>query len=110
LFATKAGRKSITVSLTESANIETIQILRGQLNVTVDLVSTYMINKGYYPPGYIAEQFRVDITLANTVLDKSKALWICLYQKERPVWAFQDFLFRSFHTTANPPLQWLSKL
>jgi similar to spore coat protein len=75
LFATKAGIKSITVALTESANTETKQILRSQLDDTVDLhqrVSTYMVKKGYYHPGDVAEQLKVDITLANTVLDKNK--------------------------------------
>jgi similar to spore coat protein len=75
LIATKTGVKSYAVALTESANPEIKQALRAQMDDAVDLhqrITDYMVSKGYYHPADVAEQLKVDMAAAKTVLDNTK--------------------------------------
>ncbi|PLR84386.1 spore coat protein [Bacillus canaveralius] len=71
LIAAKTGVKSYAIALTESANPEVRQVLRGQLDDALELherISAYMISNQYYHPANVVEQLNIDLTAARTAL------------------------------------------
>ncbi|KKB34188.1 spore coat protein [Bacillus thermotolerans] len=75
LISAKAGVRNIAVALTETATPELRAVLREQLRSAVEThknISNYMMAKGYYHPGELDEQLRVDFEAAQTALNLAK--------------------------------------
>ncbi|UTR10543.1 spore coat protein [Evansella sp. LMS18] len=71
LISSKATVKDLSFAVTEAATPELRSVLRTQLKdaiVTHELITNYMIEKGYYHPNDIKEQIGVDLKASKAAL------------------------------------------
>ena len=72
LLATKSGVIMLSLALTETYNPELREVLLDQLTKAINLhaqVSDFMIDKGFYRPYNLNEQFNVDVGTSETALN-----------------------------------------
>jgi len=72
LVTSKSGVRNLAFALTETASKELRDTLRQQLKVAVDtheVISNYMVSKGFYHPIDLNEQTKINLTTANTALE-----------------------------------------
>jgi len=69
LLATKSGVRNCAFALTETASLEVKEILINQLENAINMheeISKLMIEKGWFQPYDLKEQFKLDIKSSET--------------------------------------------
>ena len=77
LLATKTAVINYSIAITEAYNPEVRFVLKNQLKdaiVTHEVMSNYMIKKGYYHAYDLKEQFKVDMKVTDTTLKLAEKL------------------------------------
>lgn len=72
LIAAKAGVQNYAVAISETVSPQVREVLRKQLDTAVgthEKIFRYMQKKGYYNAGSPAEQIKIDLNAAETVLN-----------------------------------------
>lgn len=75
LINAKSGIRNYAAALTEATSPDVKIVLRKQLNdaiLTHEIITNYMINKGYYHAYNLDEQFKVDAQTTDTALNLAK--------------------------------------
>lgn len=77
LIAAKSGVRNYAIALTETTNPEVRTILRKQLKDAINThekIFNYMMEKGYYNPYNMDQQFKVDMATTETALKLTEGL------------------------------------
>ncbi|MCT8975044.1 spore coat protein [Clostridium sp. CX1] len=72
LVSAKSAVRNYSIALTETTSPEIRSTLRRQLNdaiTTHEVISSYMMRKGYYHAYNLQEQFKVDMQTTETALN-----------------------------------------
>jgi similar to spore coat protein len=71
LISAKSGVRNYSIALTETTSKEIRATLRKQLNdaiTTYEIISNYMLKKGYYNAYDLEEQYKIDMQTTDTAL------------------------------------------
>lgn len=75
LISAKSGLQNYAVAITEATSPDVRAVLRKQLNdaiMTHEIITNYMMKKGYYHAYNLDEQFKVDMQTTDTTLNLAK--------------------------------------
>ena len=75
LISAKSAVKDLSFALTESITPEVRSILHEQLNYSIEaheLISQYMMKKGYYNPSNLDEQLKIELKASKAALKLAK--------------------------------------
>lgn len=76
LIAAKSGVRNYAIALTETTNPEVRNILRKQLKDAIsthEKIFNYMMERGYYNPYDVEQQFEIDMTTTETALNLAES-------------------------------------
>jgi similar to spore coat protein len=71
LISAKSGVRNYSIALTETTSPEIRTTLRKQLNdaiTTYEIISNYMMKKGYYHAYDLEKQYKIDMQTTDTAL------------------------------------------